>query len=1277
MALQLQVVPVEIATGIDTKTDPKKVTGKLIALINAVFHQSKALLKRFGYQSLSQSILGGSSIASGATISPYQNELVELDGESLYSFSDQQTKWVNKGTLPVCTLSVSSIVKNSRGQTTQDQAQHSSGFQVFTWEDTAGGSYYSVIDTGTGQTLVNSVLLSATAYVPKPITIGNYIVIFYYDTSNTSLRYQAINMSTPTSIGSVITVAGSTNQFNVPVNSCIYDAALIGSYIHIALATTSGISFFTLSSALALVNPATFTTTDVQNIAIFGDASNNAWVAYFRTVDAIYVTEYTNQFASITLAHTAIDSTSNFTTLRNLTGIVIGTTAHVFYESDQLTLFNLGTINVFYGNFIRSNTITTGGSVGTSYNVIRSLGIASKPFVYNGIIYMLGVYDATRTSLTPGQALDPSTESTCFLVDLNGNVAAKLAQLNGGGVSKKFIAPEALTISSVSFQVSYLLKDILISNGGNVFTQTGVQSAVINFSAVFPSKLQIGKALLLGGGILRQYDGAIPTEQNFHLYPELMTYWIAQVGGAQASGSYEYQSLYEWTDNQGQINRSSTSDPIVVPIPVLEISVATTNSSATALANITPLYSAPVSFFNMDIGYAINGTGITSGTTVGSRSITGSSPVHYNIFLSAAATSTVTENNVTVIPLFYVTGSTNDLFNTMTIDPIGYLPLSVQNSYAGNVSYITAGMTADQNITGGGGVTLITAIDPVSRLITPSVGAGNFPSVVRIYKQFTGTWTNGSNTVTGVTASSIFALLNAGDTGAFSGGSNPFTIASWNASAGTITMTLLFTGTTGSYISNVNFPASDFLIPGQTISGTGIQTGTTIQTITAPAAGTGQETTITLSAIAVSTQSEVSYTIGNLYGVSVQMPTLRVTNKTTVSDVLYRTQDNQTLLYRSTPITTPTINSTTEDFAYLFDAVSDITLVGNQQLYTTGGEVDNSSPPSSSAICTYKNRAVLIPNESPLTFWYSKQVIPGSPVEFSENFIENVDSLGGPMFAPVAMDDKLILFKANNIFYVVGEGPTPAGTQNDFSDAQLIATDTGCSNPASIVLTPQGLMFQSPKGIYLLARNMTVNYIGAEVEAYNSYTVTSAVLMENVNQVRFSISNGTDLVYDYYFGQWSIFTNISAVDACLFNGVYTYLSSAGLVNQENTSYTDNGAFIQLSATTSWMSFANLQGFQRIWRLVVLGNYKSPHTLQINTAVDFSPTFEQNTSIPVMTAPNIYEYRIHMKQQKCTSIQFQIQDSQSSAFGEGFQLSEITLEVGMKVGTNKLSAGSSY
>lgn len=114
------------------------------------------------------------------------------------------------------------------------------------------------------------------------------------------------------------------------------------------------------------------------------------------------------------------------------------------------------------------------------------------------------------------------------------------------------------------------------------------------------------------------------------------------------------------------------------------------------------------------------------------------------------------------------------------------------------------------------------------------------------------------------------------------------------------------------------------------------------------------------------------------------------------------------------------------------------------------------------------------------------------------------------------MDEKLILFEDNRIFSLTGQGPTPTGDQNDFSEPSLVTSDAGCIDPRSIVLIPIGILFQSNKGIYLLSRSLETKYIGAPVEAFNNQTITSAKLLQDQNQVRLLSSDGTTLVYDYF-----------------------------------------------------------------------------------------------------------------------------------------------------------------
>lgn len=400
---------------------------------------------------------------------------------------------------------------------------------------------------------------------------------------------------------------------------------------------------------------------------------------------------------------------------------------------------------------------------------------------------------------------------------------------------------------------------------------------------------------------------------------------------------------------------------------------------------------------------------------------------------------------------------------------------------------------------------------------------------------------------------------------------------------------------------------------------------------------------------------------------------------------LYKAQNVTVNLYRTTNggTTFYLINQSPSDYVAFsnqsfVDAAPDTSIIGNQQLYTTGGEVENISPPATSLMTEFKNRIVLVDSENPLQWWFSKQVIQGAPVEFSDILTQNIDQKGGNISALSTMDDKLIFFKTSNIWYVIGDGPSPNGLNNDFSYPQIISSDTGCVNQSSIVLSPTGLFFQSPKGIYLLGRDLSLNYVGAPVEQFNSAIVTSAQMISGTNQIRFSLSTGIVLVYDYFVKQWSTFTNIPAVDAVIYAGNYTYLTSAGITNTETPNvYADPLATpISLSLTTGWLSFAGLQNFQRVKQLLILGESESPTTLSVSLAYNFNSTITQVDNIAMTGSQQPMQYRIFTQLQKCETIQISLSDAPTTTT-EGLRLSALAFNIAQKKGPFKMPASATY
>lgn len=388
---------------------------------------------------------------------------------------------------------------------------------------------------------------------------------------------------------------------------------------------------------------------------------------------------------------------------------------------------------------------------------------------------------------------------------------------------------------------------------------------------------------------------------------------------------------------------------------------------------------------------------------------------------------------------------------------------------------------------------------------------------------------------------------------------------------------------------------------------------------------------------------------------------------------LYRTQNNGTIYYLIAESPNNQVGN-----VIISNGADDGGLPTSQQLYTTGGEIENIGPPPTNLMTSFKNRIILVDAENPLQWWFSKQVIQSFPAEFSDVLVQNIDQKGGNITALNTMDDKLIFFKQSNIWYVIGDGPSANGQNNDFTYPQIISSDTGCVNQSSIVLSPAGLFFQSPKGIYLLGRDLSLNYVGSPVEAYNSANVTSAIMIAGTTQIRFSLDIGIALVYDYFVQQWSIFTNVAAVDSIVYNHNYTYLTSSGIANTETPElFSDPSSTpIALSLTTGWISFAGLQNFQRVKQFLILGESENNTTMNVSLAYDFNSTITQTDAIPVVGSQIPMQYRIFTQLQKSETIQVSITEVPSTT-GEGLRLSALAFNVARKKGPFKMPAAATF
>lgn len=1139
MPLQKVPVPISFQQGLNQKVDPKQLQiGKFQNLQNIQFDKIGLMAKRNGFGFFTE--ITAPDLSS---ITTYSDSLVAL-GNTLNIFSEEQGLWLSKGTVNQTSISTLSLVRSSTGQSSVDASLAPNGLSLETWMDTDGTSKYQVNDSGDGQTLLNAVTLPSSAMYPRAFALNNYFLVTFLITitGTPHLQYISIPYTNLSSPSAPVTVSSTVKS-----NSTGYDGMVFDSVLYIAWnGSDGGGAIRECSISANLTQSATHIisghSSDLMSVSI-DPVNTNVWITFWDSTDNNGYTAVLSRIGVPVLAPTLVISDIVIT---EITSVIQNSVLTVFYETKNL-----------YPSGVRSDytstvTVTITGTVSSPIVLLRSVGIASKAFLFNNLIYILLVY---------GGEFQP----TYFLSDINGNVQVKLAYSNAGGYINSLVLPNVTFTSDNQAYMAYRYKDLLLSvsklngspNDAGIYSQTGVNSVTINFDAPAYS-VEIGSNLNLSGGLVTSYDGALPVEQGFNLWPEDISLVSSNAGGAMSDQEYFYQVTYEWTDNQGNLFRSAPSVPVSTVV------------TAGAAVTFTSTFAINIDYIEVSsIAGLIVGQTITDNTTAGN--------IAPGTYITSIATATSP--------------------SSMSVFPADTYVITLANATGFIVGQQITDSTTSANITAG---TIITAV------------SGN-----------------------------------------------------------TLTLSLPTAGASASS-------------PGDTIVG-----------VASPIIGISQPT------VAAAASDTLQTT--NFGSVQLTIPTLRVTAKPKARIVIYRWSVANQIYYMVSSITSPTLNNTSIDTITYTDTQNDNSIIGNVILYTTGGVVEDIGPPSTQIMTLYKSRLFLLDAEDTNLLWYSKQVIEATPVEMSDLFTiyiaptTGASKSTGPILSLGAMDDKLIIFKKDAAYYITGTGPDNTGANNDFSDAIFIAGTVGCSNQNSIVLIPTGLMFQSDKGIWLLGRDLSTNYIGASVEDYTAHAlVNSAVNIPGTNQVRFTLDSGITLMYDYYVQQWSTFNNIPAVSSCVYNNLHTYLDDNGVIFQETPGlYIDGSNPTLMSFTTSWFNVAGLQGYQRAYQYYLLGSYISPHFLQVQTAYDYLSNPSQSDTImpdnfsPVWGSDSTWgqsspwggpspseQWRVDLTQQKCQAVQITVTEIYDPSFGipagAGFTLSGLNLIMGAKSGYPRLS-----
>lgn len=564
--LDWQYVPITFNAGEDTKTDPRQMQiGGLTQLTNGIFRQTGALNKRWGYDGLLNTILGGGSISSLAALNTFQQELLSYDGMNAYSFSKSNDAWISRGTMISVIESDAQIVRNNYQQSAQDFGTLN-GVEVYAWNDSSGGCRYSVFD-GYSKTLIldnQPIYQAQTSSTPnfRPKVLGfpaaNKIVILFTNGSN--INYVEIDPAHPLTVPPTFTTLITDGA-----NPTYYDATVVGNQLFIAYYSSTTVNLIGFNSTFGSRVSATVATVSpgLGCITVIGAPTGDVWVVFADNGATSLMcsgSAYSPNLATRRWTQTIMTETDGY--IASI-GAVFNSSAPI----DALNIYVECSGRSPWYNLVRTQ-LATAVSSGTAILTFaanacpvlaRGIGLASKPFVYQSNVYINAIYQ---------DALQP----TYFTLNAAGVVIAKDQPWTAGTILQQSGAmmPECVQVSTGVFKYANLAKGDANTGAGSVFQLLGVNACTLDFkdSNQFASA-EINQGLYTVGGIVQSYDGAKYVEHGFHVYPNNITSSTATGGSGAMNDGYTYQYVvtYEWNDHNGntQISTPSVALPVVVP----------------------------------------------------------------------------------------------------------------------------------------------------------------------------------------------------------------------------------------------------------------------------------------------------------------------------------------------------------------------------------------------------------------------------------------------------------------------------------------------------------------------------------------------------------------------------------------------------------------------------------------------------------------------------------------------------------------------------------------
>lgn len=574
--------------GLDTKTDPKRVAfGKFVKLKNTVFNKGGLLQKRNGYKRLAS--LPDTNYSHLTTF----NGNLTAVGQNIAAYNTSNSKWVTKGQIQPLDISVLPIIRNNLNQTACDSVVAPNGLVCTVYLESDGSTTtakYVIADSVTGQNIVAPAVIPVSSGTVtggmRVFYLGTYFILVFTNviTAVSHLQYVAISANNTSNVSANTDIASAY----ISATTLAWDGYVVNNKLFVAYNTTTGgqaIKVTYLNTSLTLATAVSFGTYKATMVSVTADNSTPTnpviYVSFYRLDTTVGYTLAVDQNLFTLMAPQSIIPNG---TVLNIVSAAQNGVCSIGYEVSNNYSFAPGTGTPT--NYINGLTVTLATTtVSSTVVIIRSVGLASKAFIIDSIIYFLAAYKS-------------SYQPTYFLINASQSlssapvIAAKLAYSNGGGYLT--LGLPSVTVMDNVAQIAYLIKDLIQAVNKNtnvatgtqtagIYSQTGINLSTFTIGTQGLDAVEIANDFHLTGGFLWMYDGYLPVEHNFFLWPDVapttppdpintaVAAWsaiggsiVAKPDGATNIDAYYYQFTYEWTDNQGNAFKSAPSIPIAI-----------------------------------------------------------------------------------------------------------------------------------------------------------------------------------------------------------------------------------------------------------------------------------------------------------------------------------------------------------------------------------------------------------------------------------------------------------------------------------------------------------------------------------------------------------------------------------------------------------------------------------------------------------------------------------------------------------------------------------------